>query len=116
MFLRRITSYNEVAAAFPSDETLKRIAGMKLNDEEWTEAFDHALGELFSTEFFRVVLDEAHAIKNQLTRSKDISIPFPYHASPANNPIASKACMQLSARYRWAVTGTPLINSVDGEL
>jgi hypothetical protein len=66
----RITSYHEVAAAFPSDETMRRITGMKLNDEDWLGTFNEALGELFGTEFFRVVLDEGHAIKNQHTRSK----------------------------------------------
>lgn len=43
---------------------------MKLNDEDWLGTFNEALGELFGTEFFRVVLDEGHAIKNQHTRSK----------------------------------------------
>lgn len=91
---------------------------MKLNDEEWIEAFNTALGELFSTEFFRVVLDEAHAIKNQFSRSKIVVVPMFESSIFMSNKflsLASKACQQLSAKYRWAVTGTPLINSVDGE-
>lgn len=77
MLLYRITSYNEVAAAFPSDDTMKRIAGMKLNDQDWLATFNEALGELFGTEFFRVVLDEGHAIKNQNTRSKILATSIP---------------------------------------
>lgn len=46
---------------------------MKLNDKEWADTFDKELGELFSTEFFRVVLDEAHSIKNYQSRSKAMS-------------------------------------------
>jgi hypothetical protein len=49
--------------------TLKRIAGRKLDDEEWAEEFEAELGELFNTCFFRVVLDEGHAIRNHNTKS-----------------------------------------------
>lgn len=65
----RLASYNEVARAYPSDKALKRIAGMKLNDEEWQKELDKVQGELFKNEFFRVVLDEGHAIRNHNTRS-----------------------------------------------
>ncbi|KAL2261278.1 hypothetical protein VTK26DRAFT_4482 [Humicola hyalothermophila] len=89
-----LVSYNEVSNAYPSEQTLKRFAGMKLSDEEWGEKFDQELGELFRTEFFRVVLDEGHAIRN--LRSK-----------------TSKACQQLSSKFRWILSGTPLHNSID---
>ncbi|KAL1862990.1 hypothetical protein VTK73DRAFT_6506 [Phialemonium thermophilum] len=89
-----LVSYHEVANAYPSENELKRLAGQDLNDEQWAKQFDNVLGELFSTEFFRVVLDEAHAIRNLRTRT-------------------SKACMHLTSKYRWVLSGTPLINSVD---
>lgn len=44
---------------------------------------------LFGVEFWRVVLDEAHQIKNRLSKT-------------------SKACCSIKAPRRWAVTGTPI--------
>ncbi|EMC96373.1 hypothetical protein BAUCODRAFT_472676 [Baudoinia panamericana UAMH 10762] len=53
-------------------------------------AKDRALG---ATNWFRIVLDEAHAIRNQ-------------------NTAVSKACVDLAAARRWAVTGTPVQNGL----
>ncbi|EEC48233.1 predicted protein, partial [Phaeodactylum tricornutum CCAP 1055/1] len=44
--------------------------------------------------WLRVVLDEAHCIRNQQT-------------------LASKVCCELSARHRWCVSGTIIQNSLD---
>ncbi|KAH8900083.1 hypothetical protein GQ53DRAFT_595648, partial [Thozetella sp. PMI_491] len=89
-----VTSYQEVANAHPSEEKLKRCASMKLNNENWAGEFDRALGQLFRVKFHRVVLDEAHAIKNYRSRT-------------------SRACSALSSKYRWALSGTPIQNSID---
>ncbi|KAK8051006.1 hypothetical protein PG993_002391 [Apiospora rasikravindrae] len=53
------------------------------------------IGVLFKMQFWRVVLDEAHAIKN--------------HASKT-----SIACRNLKAKHRWALSGTPIQNSPEG--
>ncbi|KAL7626164.1 DNA helicase rad5 [Parahypoxylon ruwenzoriense] len=49
---------------------------------------------LFSLEFFRIILDEAHTIKNRQSKT-------------------AKACYELSAKHRWVLTGTPIVNRLE---
>ncbi|KAG9022470.1 hypothetical protein FRB95_014736 [Tulasnella sp. JGI-2019a] len=49
---------------------------------------------LFDAKFLRIVLYEAHTIKNRLNKT-------------------SKACCELKARFRWCPTGTPIQNTVE---
>ena len=51
-------------------------------------------GGLFSLEFFRVILDEAHFIKNRQSKT-------------------AKACYEINARHRWVLTGTPIVNRLE---
>ena len=48
----------------------------------------------FGIHWYRVILDEAHTIKNR-------------------NAKATQACYALRAEYRWCLTGTPMQNSLD---
>ncbi|KJK84027.1 DNA repair protein rad5 [Metarhizium anisopliae BRIP 53293] len=49
---------------------------------------------LFSLKFFRVVLDEAHHIKNRSSKT-------------------ARACYEISADHRWVLTGTPIVNRLE---
>ncbi|CAI7675344.1 unnamed protein product [Penicillium manginii] len=49
---------------------------------------------LFSVEFFRVILDEAHLIKNRRSKS-------------------ARACYELKSLHRWVLTGTPIVNRLE---
>ncbi|KAK4178003.1 putative DNA repair protein rad-5 [Triangularia setosa] len=49
---------------------------------------------LFSLNFFRVILDEAHNIKNRQAKT-------------------SRACYEIAAEHRWALTGTPIVNKLE---
>ncbi|KAL3423310.1 DNA repair protein RAD5 [Phlyctema vagabunda] len=51
-------------------------------------------GGLFSLKFFRVILDEAHHIKNRQSKT-------------------AKACYEIAAEHRWALTGTPIVNRLE---
>ncbi|MCJ1389454.1 DNA helicase rad5 [Xylographa bjoerkii] len=51
-------------------------------------------GGLFSLDFFRIILDEAHFIKNRQSKT-------------------AKACYELSAQHRWVLTGTPIVNRLE---
>ena len=51
-------------------------------------------GGLFSLDFFRIILDEAHFIKNRQSKT-------------------AKACYELTARHRWVLTGTPIVNRLE---
>ncbi|OCT45148.1 DNA repair protein rad5 [Cladophialophora carrionii] len=51
-------------------------------------------GGLFSVDFHRIILDEAHTIKNRQAKT-------------------SKACYELRARHRWVLTGTPIVNRLE---
>ncbi|OAA61921.1 DNA excision repair protein [Niveomyces insectorum RCEF 264] len=49
---------------------------------------------LFSLNFFRIILDEAHTIKNRQSKT-------------------AKACYALAAEHRWVLTGTPVVNRLE---
>ncbi|EFR04621.1 DNA repair protein rad5 [Nannizzia gypsea CBS 118893] len=49
---------------------------------------------LFSVEYFRVILDEAHYIKNRASKT-------------------AKACYGIGAKHRWVLTGTPIVNRLE---
>ena len=51
-------------------------------------------GGLFGVEFWRVILDEAHMVKNRLSKT-------------------AKACYELAAIHRWVLTGTPIVNRLE---
>jgi DNA repair protein RAD5 len=49
---------------------------------------------IFSLNFFRVILDEGHTIKNRQSKT-------------------AKACYDIAAEHRWVLTGTPIVNRLE---
>ncbi|QSL66591.1 hypothetical protein MERGE_000973 [Pneumocystis wakefieldiae] len=63
---------------------------------EWSQMTTNnkSFFNLFSIDFYRVVLDEAHYIKNRHSKT-------------------AKACSSLNAKRRWVLTGTPIVNKLE---
>lgn len=69
--------------------------GVAMSDWSKTQdSYGRENSPLFETEFWRLVLDEAHQIKNRLSKT-------------------SLACKDIKSKRRWAVTGTPIQNKLD---
>lgn len=77
-----VTSYGVVLSEYSS-----HVLRSGWQTESW-------YGSLFTVKFHRVILDEAHVIKNR--RSK-----------------TARACYDLNATHRWVLTGTPIVNRLE---
>jgi DNA repair protein RAD5 len=75
-----ITSYGTILSEF------NQVASMEGNRGSH--------GGLFSLGYFRIILDEAHFIKNRQSKT-------------------AKACYELTATHRWVLTGTPIVNRLE---
>ncbi|KAE8224047.1 hypothetical protein CF319_g2989 [Tilletia indica] len=64
---------------------------LQLGPQASTSARMETQCPLFAVDYLRIILDEAHNIKNRATA-------------------VAKACCQLSAQRRWCLTGTPIVN------
>lgn len=72
----------------------KEIVLPEMKQAWWAKAFEENRDLLHKIHFYRVVLDEAQAIKNHKSQT-------------------SRACRALMCKHRWALTGTPIQNTVD---
>ncbi|TPX30674.1 hypothetical protein SmJEL517_g05813 [Synchytrium microbalum] len=91
-----ITTYDTVSAEF-SQKARKKKNDDSSDDKEpniFTAAPGKESGPLMQVDWFRVILDEGHNIKNHNTQR-------------------AKACCALSAERRFLLSGTPLQNNVD---
>jgi hypothetical protein len=89
-----LCSYQEIMKQFPCS------AGGELGDIArmapvvWLRQSGLEPGLLHQVDWYRIVLDEAHLIKNY-------------------NSKTSIACQNLKSIYRWCLTGTPLMNRIE---
>ncbi|KYQ92342.1 SNF2-related domain-containing protein [Tieghemostelium lacteum] len=86
-------SGNTIENSNNTDKKRKRQSG-QLSQSGGTIDVNQPMQGLINCKWFRVVLDEAHTIKERSTRS-------------------SKAASYLESTIRWCVTGTPIQNKLD---
>lgn len=89
-----LTTYQEILRSYPKYKPPKEIILPESKLKWWTEAYNKNRGLLHRIHFFRIILDEAQAIKNHKSQT-------------------SIACRGLMAKHRWAISGTPIQNIME---
>lgn len=88
-----LTTYTEVLRSYPKCEMPLECQTKEEKAAYWKNFYEENRGVLHRIKFLRIVLDEAQAIKNYKSRT-------------------SIACRGLMAEKRWAMSGTPIQNSI----
>lgn len=88
-----LTSFQEVIKSYPQFKPPKELVLPADKRTWWEKTYEHDRGPLHRVFFYRIVLDEAQAIKNHMSAT-------------------SIACRSILGRHRWCITGTPIMNSV----
>lgn len=89
-----ITSYHEVMRSLPKNNPPPNLFTPQAKAEWWAKQIEIEKGPLHRVFWYRIVLDEAQAIKNHLSRT-------------------SEAICYLRGQYRWCLSGTPVQNSLE---
>lgn len=88
-----LATYTEVMKSYPKNNPPASCETDEQKRQWWIERYEKGRGPLHRVRFLRVVLDEAQAIKNHLS-------------------LTSIACRGLMADHKWALSGTPIQNSL----
>ncbi|KAI0440532.1 SNF2 family N-terminal domain-containing protein [Xylaria telfairii] len=89
-----LASYQEISMHAPSPKFKANLENNYRHEQGRQKHYNKKLGLLFKIPFWRVVLDEGHNIKNRQSQT-------------------SIACQNLKGLHRWALSGTPITNSLD---
>ncbi|KAJ5496418.1 hypothetical protein N7463_008405 [Penicillium fimorum] len=89
-----ITTYEEVCSSHPRLKIPVTIRSPEEREAWREEEYESRAGPLHKVEWHRIILDEAHLIKNK-------------------NSATSIAVRALKGKFKWAMSGTPLHNGVE---
>ncbi|ETN42213.1 uncharacterized protein HMPREF1541_04154 [Cyphellophora europaea CBS 101466] len=89
-----ITSYSELLKSMPKKLYPAWLTTPAAKEKWWEDHFQATKGILHQVKWRRIILDEAQQIKNHESRT-------------------SESAWRLSGKYRWAITGTPVLNSIE---
>ena len=89
-----ITSFAQVSKSYPKQDPPLDLQSAAEKSTWWEKYFQDHKGLLHRISWRRVILDEATNIKNHNSR-------------------AAAACTELQADFKWALSGTPAMNSLD---
>ncbi|OCK77547.1 hypothetical protein K432DRAFT_358416 [Lepidopterella palustris CBS 459.81] len=88
-----LTTYSEVMRSLPKNEPPVELQTVAEKQAWWKHQYDTFSGPLHKIMFYRIILDEAQAIKCHTGRT-------------------SVACRALMAKHKWALSGTPVLNTI----
>ncbi|KAL8869106.1 MAG: hypothetical protein Q9174_004519 [Haloplaca sp. 1 TL-2023] len=88
-----VTTYDEVRRSYPNFKPPKHIVLPEQKRAWWEMQYEKKRDLLHQVRWYRIVLDECQIIKNR-------------------DSLVSIACRGLMAKHRWAVSATPIMNSV----
>ncbi|KAK5165240.1 uncharacterized protein LTR77_009338 [Saxophila tyrrhenica] len=88
-----LTTYYEVMKSYPKCLPPPNLVTAAQKEAYWKETWENDRGLLHKIKWLRVVLDEASAIKNHRSHT-------------------SMACRALEAKHYWAISGTPVQNTL----
>lgn len=83
----RLTTYYDVRKTYPSVDKVGKLMEEHGPGERFAEELDILIGELFKVDWYRIVLDEVHIIKNHMSQSKlrlllslitETTLPLPF--------------------------------------
>ena len=94
VFLYYSTDRGSVATLKAHDVVITSYGTLAAEAKKFQASASPRASPLYAMRWFRVVLDEAHIIRNRLTEQ-------------------SKSCFLLQAERRWTLTGTPIQNRLD---